>query len=191
MSHASIDGLPSIGNFASVSTGDLTSSGNFSQTGGGTFSTGTGANTLNGNTTIASGKTLAVTTADKLTIGGVITPQTKTISIPLTALSVTSALFIADEAYQLTGLKCAWGVASISGTLTIEKCTGTTAPGSGTDLLTGTLDLSATANTVVSGTLTGTVASLQFAVGDRLTVKLAGTLTNLVGGCVTITLKRI
>jgi hypothetical protein len=41
------------------SSGNVTVSGNFSQTGTGTFSTGTGAVSLNGNTAVASGKTLS------------------------------------------------------------------------------------------------------------------------------------
>lgn len=143
--------------------------------------------------TVATGKTLAVTTADKLTVGGVIVPQTKTLSFPLNALNiaVSSALFIADETYQLTNVTASWGVASVSATFNIEKLTGTTAPGSGTALLTGAIDSSTTANTVNTGALTGTVGSLQFAVGDRLGVKIAGTITSLVGMVLTCTLKRI
>lgn len=135
----------------------------------------------------------AITPADSLTVNSVIVPQTKTLSFPLNALNiaVSSALFIADEAYQITAVRAAWGVASVSATFNIEKLTGTTAPGSGTALLQSVIDTSTTANTVNTGTLTGTIGSLQLAVGDRVGVKIAGTITSLVGGVLTITLKRI
>ena len=62
-------------------------------------------------------------------------------------------------------------------TLTLEKLTGTTAPDSGTVLLTTALSLKATANTVQTGTLVTTIASYSMNAGDRLCLKDAGTLT--------------
>lgn len=146
---------------------------------------------INAGGTVASGNTLAVTTADKLTEGGVIIPQTLFVTIDVDALGVSETVFIADAAYQVTGVNAVWGTASVSGTLTIEKLTGTTAPNSGTVMLTGTIDLSTTANTVTAGALTGTVSTLQLATGNRIGIKLSGTLTSLVGCNVTISLKRI
>lgn len=142
-------------------------------------------------TTIASTKSLVVTTADKLTVGAVIVPQTKTIVWKPIVTDLTQAIFIADEAYQVIGVNACWGVASISGTLQVEKLTGTTAPGSGTSMLTGTVSLAGTANTVTAGTLSGTVGNLQLAAGDRIGGVLGGTLTALLGATVVITLKRI
>jgi hypothetical protein len=76
--------------------------------------------------------------------------------------------------------------------LQVEKCTGTTAPGSGTNLLTNNSDvgfnLKGTANTVQEGTLIATRATRQLAAGDRLALDFAGTLTALAGVCVTIKL---
>ncbi len=46
---------------AALSVGNLTVTGNFSQSGAGTFATGTGTVSLNGSTTIPTGKTLTVT----------------------------------------------------------------------------------------------------------------------------------
>lgn len=156
------------------------------------------ANGVTGGTqTFAGAKTfstsVAVTAADALTVNGVIVPQTKTLSFPLNALNiaVSSALFIADEAYQITAVRGSWGVASVSMTFDIEKLTGTTAPGSGTSLLQSTINTAGTANTVNAGVLTGTTADLRLAVGDRLGIKIAGTITSLVGMVLTITLKRI
>lgn len=134
---------------------------------------------------------LAVTPADGLTVNSVIVPQTLFVSVVLNALSVTTAAFVADTTYQITGVNVVWGVASISGTFSIEKLTGTTAPGGGTGLLTGNIDLSATANTVTAGALTSTTANLQLAAGNRVGIVLGGTLTSLVGCNVTLSLKRI
>ena len=64
--------------------------------------------------------------------------------------------------------------------LTIEKLTGTQALDAGVSLLSGTISLKATANTVQNGTLTGTLTSLQMNIGDRLALKDTGTLTNVV-----------
>lgn len=151
----------------------------------------TGTQTITGAKTFAT--SLAVTPADALTVNSVIVPQTKTLSFPLNALNiaVSSALFIADEAYQITAIKGSWGVASVSMNFNIEKLTGTTAPGSGAALLQAAIDTSLTANTVNTGTLTATTADLQLAAGDRVGIKIAGTITALVGMVLTITLKRI
>lgn len=142
--------------------------------------------------TVATGKSLIVTTADLLTVGGIIIPQTLPIFVTLNALSVSSSLFVADAAYQIISCKAVWGVAGgLAAVLNVEKLTGTTAPGSGTALLSSNIDLTATANTVVSGTLTAVTADLQLAAGDRIGVKLGGTLTGLVGCNLVITVKRI
>lgn len=109
-------------------------------------------------------------------------------TITLTATDASRSAAIVSRKMKLIGVNYVHATGSTSGTLQIEKCTGTTAPGSGTVLLTGTIDMSATtvANTVTAGTLIATAATLTFAAGDRVTVKLAGTLTNLVGAIVTL-----
>ncbi len=147
--------------------------------------------TITGDTTIASAKALAVTTADKLTVGGVIVPQAVYVNVPLFVTDLTKSVFVATEALQVTAVKAVYGVVSLSGTMALEKLTGTTAPGSGSSMLTGALDLTTTANTVLSGTLTGTTANLQLAAGDRIGCVLGGTLTGLLGCVLTIALKRI
>ncbi len=113
------------------------------------------------------------------------------ITTALTATDATRIVFVATRACQFVGVSVAFTTASTSGTLQIEKCTGTTAPGSGTSLLTGTVSLSGTANTVVSGTRVGTVASYTLAAGDRLGIVIAGTMTNLAGGICSISLQPI
>lgn len=114
------------------------------------------------------------------------------ITVVFNALSVSSVIFVADAAYQLVSARCVWGVAGgAAAALQVEKLTSTTAPGSGTALLTAAFDITATANTVATGALTATVADLQLAAGDRLGAKLTGVLTGLVGCALTVTLKRI
>ncbi len=170
-------------------TGYTQDSGNFSIAGSGTFSIGTGAISLNGSTTVASGKTLAAASADSLTVGGTIIPQTLFIPVDLTASLVDRTVFIADASYQVTSTRCVYSVAALaSGTLQVSVETGTGAPGTGADQLTGTIDLSGTVNTVQTGTVSGSPTTI--AAGDRVSVDVGGTLTNLLGAC-TIGLKRV
>lgn len=68
--------------------------------------------------------------------------------------------------------------ASTSGTLNIEKLTGTQALDNGVSVLASTISLSATANTVVTGTLSATPANVQLSRGNRLAMLDAGTLTS-------------
>lgn len=119
-------------------------------------------------------------------------PTEYVVTVPLDAAGnmISKSVFIADDFYQLVAVKEAHAVASTSGTITVEKCTGTQAPGAGVALLTGTISNAGAANTVLSGTLITTLASLQMAPGDRLGIVAAGTTTNLVGGIVMVYLKR-
>lgn len=117
-------------------------------------------------------------------------PVEYVVSVPLTAATVTGPVFICDDFYQVVGVKTVFGTASTSGTLTLEKLTSTTVPGSGTAQLTGTVALSGTANTVASGTLVTTIATIQCAPGDRIGVVIAGTMTNLATAACTLYLKR-
>lgn len=103
----------------------------------------------------------------------------------------TQTFFIADRAYQVMGITYAQ---KTQGTVAGAVCsvtheTGTQAPGTGSALQTGTFDCHGTVNnTVVTGTLAATPPSLTLAVGDRLSVLFAGTLTTLAGVTITVTL---
>jgi hypothetical protein len=110
------------------------------------------------------------------------------IQVALTATDASRAVYIATRAVRFKAVSYMHTTGSTSGTLQIEKLTGTTAAGSGTVLLTGTMDLSATtsANTVITGTLIATVASLTLAAGDRLGIKIGGTMTSLAGAIATL-----
>lgn len=75
-------------------------------------------------------------------------------------------------------------------TLQIEKLTGTTAPDSGTALLSTAFNLKGTINTVQYGVLVSSIATILQR-GDRLCLKDAGTLTAVAGVNVTVWLKPI
>lgn len=87
---------------------------------------------------------------------------------------------------EVMEVKVSWTTASTSGTLQIERLTGTTAPGSGTNILASTFDLAGTANTVNSKSGSSLAANRQFKAGDRMALVDGGTLTNLTDLVVTI-----
>lgn len=106
--------------------------------------------------------------------------------------STSQTMFLADAAYKVTAFSETHGTASSAGgTMQIEKATGTQAIASGTNLLTGTLATSTTANTPQSGTLIATTATLTLAAGNRLNLILGGTLTSLANCSVVVTFTRL
>lgn len=119
------------------------------------------------------------------------------------AQAVTQTLYICPPAasaatnfpplgtYQVIGVSAVFSTASTSGTLQLEKATGTQAPGAGTALLTGTMSLSGTANTVVNGTVVANPNTLTLNPGDRLNVIIAGTVTNIVDLCADVYMIRV
>jgi hypothetical protein len=162
----------------------------------GTTQTGTGAVTLNGATTVATTKTLAVTDADALTVGGVIVPQEMVINWPISASSVDENIFIADDAWRVTKIEEVHAVAGSEGApnlfnATVVKISGVTAPGSGLPMHNATITLSATANTVITPTLSTIAANSTLADGDKIGVNYQGTGTSLAGGVITIHMKRV
>lgn len=111
------------------------------------------------------------------------------VSQQLLATTVSQSVFIADGNYVVAGVQVVPNVAGGSGaTVTVEVCTGTQAPGSGTAQLTAALALNGTINTVVAGTLIA--APTAIAAGNRVGIVMAGTLTALVG-VVSIQLQRV
>jgi hypothetical protein len=114
-----------------------------------------------------------------------------TIPVNLIATSITAPVFICREGtwvvdsvaeYHQTG--------STSGTLNLTVETGSTAPGVGTAQVVGTVPLTVAAQQVVQG---GVVLATPTEIGPgaRLSVLLAGTLTGLVNGAATISLRRV
>lgn len=162
-----------------------------------TASTGTfsGLVTANLGVTVPTAQIATITDTDALLVGSNKIPNTLTFTCAgLSATSVSGDCeFVADRAYQVTAIKFVQKTAGGAGCVgDIEKLTGTTTPGSGTVMGTGSYDCNATANnTVTTYTLTGTVATLQLAAGNRMGIKLGGTLTSLAGLTATVTLKAI
>ncbi len=150
--------------------------------------------------TVATAGVATVADADALTVGGVIVPQKVVVTYRCLAAATcaSTSFFIADAAYQVTAVSAVWGTAESTASnlrIQVEKLTGTTAVGSGTALLTNNsnagISIKGTANTVTTGTLTATTASLQLAAGDRLGVKYETAPTEGAAVVVTVTLKRI
>lgn len=136
---------------------------------------------------------IAVSTADKLTVGGVIVPQEIVITVPVSATSVDGTIFIANDAWVITKIEEVHSVLGTDGsavTAQVMKCTGTQAPSAGTAMTTGTFDLKGTVETVQSGTLSTTPTHYTLADGNRIAVDYTGTLTSLAGGVITIHMKR-
>lgn len=102
------------------------------------------------------------------------------------------AFYIVPVACLVTGIKEVHEVLGTDGsavTLNVEKLTGTTAPGSGTGILSTAFSLKATINTVQIGTLTTTSATRTLAIGDRLGLVKTGTLTAVAGVTVMVELQ--
>lgn len=117
------------------------------------------------------------------------TLRTVTYNETLNASIGTTPFFVADQAYTVLSVNYVNKTACTStGTVTVTKDTGTSAPGAGTPLLTSTIACTAVANTVTAGTLISNPATLTLAAGDRLSVLFAGTLTTLAGVVVTVQL---
>lgn len=98
------------------------------------------------------------------------------------------AFFVASRPYEIMEVRAVWSTASTSGTLMVERLQGTTAEGSGDDILASTIDMSGTANTVVTRKTTDLQNRLLDA-GDRLALEDGGTLTNQANLVVTILYK--
>ena len=101
-------------------------------------------------------------------------------TLPATAANY-GIFFIAIKPCEVLVVKEVHGTASSSGTVTVEKLTGTTAKGSGT-ALTGAISTASTADTVQTATLvitqTNGIIPTQLNIGDRLAIKSGGTLTS-------------
>lgn len=112
------------------------------------------------------------------------------------ANAVTQTLYTAMYPCELVGVQIQIDAQSTSGTITVAKCTGTTAPASGTAMLTGTINIGSggiVANTVTNGTLvtTSNTSTLRLAAGDRIAAIFSGTVTSLSGCVLSLQLKKI
>lgn len=91
----------------------------------------------------------------------------------------TSVVFEAPVACVLTRIVYSWGIASgATSTWTLTKDPSLTAAGAGTTVLASNIDASTTADTSASASLSVTASDLAFAIGDKLSIKVAtGTAT--------------
>lgn len=114
------------------------------------------------------------------------------VSIPVDATSVDTNVFIAPVACKLVRAQEAHSVVGgASAAVDVKKCTGTTAPASGTSMLASAFDLTSgvAINTVTDKTLAAP-ATVTLAAGDRVALDFSGTLTGLVGS-VTLTFVQV
>ena len=74
---------------------------------------------------------------------------------------------------------------------TIRRCQGTEAATAGDDLLSATINLKGTALTEQTPALTATTANLTLEAGNRLSLDVTGTTTDLAGVIITVLLKRV
>lgn len=105
--------------------------------------------------------------------------------------AVSHSLFVGDSisgSYAVAAVEVNFGTASSSGTLQVEVASGTTAVGSGTNQLTGTVSLSGTANTPVAGAVIA--APTTITAGSRINVIFAGTVTGLANCVINVVLQR-
>jgi hypothetical protein len=101
-----------------------------------------------------------------------------------------SIFFQADRSIGILSVVEVHAVASgATATLQLEKLTGTTAPGSGTALLTTAFNLNGTANTPQYGAITASAGKNSLVRGDRLAAKVSGTLTSSVDVVMTVFLQ--
>jgi hypothetical protein len=138
---------------------------------------------------------LAVSTADGLTVNGVIVPTLQALSFSIQPLAtITEAdLFIAPFAMQVTKIDVV--PSTLQGgamTATICKATSTSAPAKTTTPMhtADAINLNTGAYTVQPITLTATAADLVLAAGDRIGYDLSGA-ASTAHWAVTITYKRV
>lgn len=158
--------------------------------------TGAGTTTLSAGTTIAANQTLAVTTADKLTVGGVIVPQHFYVNFNIPAGAAAADydgnIPIPDAAVLVSVTERHQTAGNDAGavTLMVKKTPSGTAKAAGTDCLSAGINLKATADTNQSGTLHGTPANYTFAAGDAVSLVLTGTPTAVDGVSVACKFRR-
>lgn len=153
---------------------------------------GAGGTNSGGNVNIIPGTAVSTGTPGELTVNSVAGvweanwQQFLAANVPVSGTSYP--MYLATRAMRVKAVKVCCSSTSTQPTVDVTKDTGTTAPGAGTTVLTGAISFSATANTVVSGTLTSTVATLTMAAGDRLSLKWGGTVGSITGAVVNVLL---
>lgn len=108
-----------------------------------------------------------------------------------TPAATDQVFYVATRAVKILGITEVHAVAAGgTSTLTVIKDTGTSAPGTGTVVQSGSFNLNATANTVQPATLAA-AATVTLASGDRLAVKWANAIQSTAGLVVTVQLTSV
>jgi hypothetical protein len=97
-----------------------------------------------------------------------------------------STVWNVPNAMEFVRVLVSFTTASTSGTLQLEKLTGTQAPGGGSTILKTTISLAGTANTVTTRTQKEMTDSRTFRQGDRIALIDGGNLANLTDLVITI-----
>jgi hypothetical protein len=195
------DGAKWTGNLVPTSGSDIVATGSTSDIdyslSSGVWKSPTGIFTMTNGCTVPTGKTIAVTDADRITENGVIVPQIIPIKYTFDQASVNRSIAIMDGAYQVVEIDEVHSVAGgVGGRLEVLKVSGTQTPtlntGGGVMCSTQKIDISNSSpvNTVQTSTPNTTATNYQFANHDRIAVCVGGTITGVVGE-VTVWLKRI
>ncbi len=105
---------------------------------------------------------------------------------------VSESLFTADRDYEVVDISSTWKTASgTSGVIDYTIDRGTTAPGAGTVCTTATTDATATAETPLVSTPAASRRNRVLSAGDRLGIKVSGTLNGLANVTANATLKPV
>lgn len=100
-------------------------------------------------------------------------------------------IYIANFGIMIREVRVVWGTASTSGTLNIERLSGTEALDAGDEIFKTDIDMSGTANTVITKKTSTDLQNTKLSPGDRIAFKDGGTLTNQANLCITIYLIRL
>lgn len=116
------------------------------------------------------------------------------VHIPVAAATVSgyAAVMPADSDFELIEAYANYDVTSTSGVAKIYNCAATQAPASGVAMLTTAgIGLAGTARTKVSGALSTTQGAVRIPAGNSVGLGISGTMTNLVGGVITLVFKPV
>lgn len=150
-----------------------------------------------GDVVVATTKTLTVTDADALLVGGLIVPQTFIVDFRIPAGSAAgdyAGSIVIPVAAKIVNVKERHETAGNDAgavTLMVKKTPSGTARAAGTDCLAAGTSLKATADTNLTPALHATAANYTFAAGDAVSLVLTGTPTAVVGVGVSIQFQRV
>lgn len=150
-----------------------------------------------GSVVIATAKTLTVTDADALLVGGLIVPQTFLVNFRIISGAAAGdyagsiPLPVACKIVSVTERHDTAGNDGSAVTIMVKKTPSGTAKASGTDCLAAGISLKATADTNQTPALHATAGNYTFAAGDSVSLVLTGTATAVVGVGVQVQFQRV